>query len=357
MPDEQPRAGASRRLAIDLRTDEITQPTEEMWRAVRKADSGWAKMGENASVHELEAFAAELAGKEAAMYIPTGSMANLVALMSHTERGDQIILEASSHILWSEQLSLGYVCGVVPRAVEGDRGHIDPYLLQISLAERKFSYRPHTSLICLENTHNAAGGAAISAIAISEVVSVAREHNVAVHMDGARIFNACMALQVDLRELVAGVDSLMISLGKGLSAPGGNLLVGGKSFLQQSRVNLRRLGGHSTKAGPYAAAGLIALKTMVPQLLEDNLRARLLASQLASVEGISVDLDAVQTNIVMVTIERSDMSAHTVADQLAACGIGSYPYLFNVLRLVTHRHITDQDVEQVVREIADILQS
>ncbi len=340
---------------IDLRTDAVTRPTDEMWEAMRNAEVGWSAAGEDPYVNDLEAFAAELTGKETALYVPTGSMTNLVALMTHTERGDQIILEASSHILWSEEWSLGYVCGVVPRAIEGKLGHMDPDLIRASIVDRRFSHRPRTRLICLENTHNAAGGTVINAAAIADVVEVASEYDVPVHMDGARLFNACAALDTDIRELTAGVDSLMVSLGKGLSAPGGALLCGDRTIVQKARTNLKRLGGHSVKAGAHAAAGLVALKTMIPRLREDNRRAWQLATKLAKLEGIYVDFETIQTNIVMVTIERDGMSAHALADKLATCGIKAYPYLINVLRFVTHRHITDEDIERVVKEVSDIL--
>lgn len=340
---------------VDLRSDAITQPTEEMWAAMRDARLGWALVGEDPSVNALEAMAAELTGKEAAVFAPTGTMANLVALMSHTERGDQIILEASAHILWSEEWSFASLCGLVARPVPGTLGFMPPSEIEHAIRDRRSSHRPKTSLICLENTHNAAGGTVLNAGQITATSVVAQRYGVPIHMDGARVFNACVALGVTLRELAAGVDTLTLNLNKGLSAPEGALLCGSRSFVERSRVNLRRLGATIHTAGIVAAAGIVALNTMLPQLAEDHRRARILARGLAQTDGMHVELDAVHTNIVMVRVDPSLMFGAALIDLLQARGIRAFLYAEQVVRFVTHRGISDADVSRALDEIQDVV--
>jgi threonine aldolase len=214
-----------------------------MWAAMRNAPLGWAVVGEDHSVRDLESEAAEITGKEAALFIPTGSMANLVALLSHTSAGDQIILEASSHILWMEEWSFASLCGLVARPIPGVHGYIDPEAVLRAIQDQRASRRPKTSLICLEDTHNAAGGAVFDRTQLAAIASVAHAHQIPLHLDGARLFNACVALGVDARDLVAEVDTLAVSLNKGLSAPEGSVLCGSAAFIERSRYQLRRLAG------------------------------------------------------------------------------------------------------------------
>jgi threonine aldolase len=340
---------------IDLRSDVVTGPTDVMWDAMRRAELGWAMMGEDSSVNELQRYAAELAGKESALYIPTGTMANLVALMTHTHRGDQIVLEASSHILWSEEWGFAHICGVVPRPIAGTFGYMEPDDVKTAILEQRFSHRPNTSLICLENTHNMAGGTIIRPDQISAISRIAREHSIPVHLDGARVLNACVALHVPLSEMTADVDTLMLNLNKGLSAPEGALLCGPRSFIDQSRVNLKRLGGWTlSKAGIPAAAGLVALKTMIPRLEDDHRRAWLLAQGLQGLKRISVDLGAVQTNIVMMSVDPEFMSARSLLNLLEEHNIRGYLFRPDAIRFVTHRLITDDDIRLVIEILSDI---
>ncbi len=340
---------------IDLRTDAIAQPTAEMWDAMRSADIGWAMAGEDPYVNELQDHVAARTGKDAALFVATGSMANLVAVMSHTERGDQIIAEASSHILWSEEWGFAYICGLVPRPIPGRLGFICPDELTAALTDRLFAHHAKTSLICLENTHNAAGGTIITPEQLTELARVARRHEVPIHVDGARICNACVALGVDLRTMSRDVDTLTINLNKGLSAPQGALLCGPAEFISRSRVNLKRLGAWSlSKAGIDAAAGLVALTTMLPQLAEDNRRADRLARGLSGVDGLQVNLRTVQTNIVMATAAGSIRSSAQLLAQLADRGILGYRCTHQTVRFVTHRHVTDDDVDRVISAAREI---
>jgi threonine aldolase len=355
---------------VDLRSDAVTQPTDEMWDAMRRARLGWAPAGDDPSVSRLEQVAAELTGKEAALFVPTGSMANLIALMSHTEPGDQIIAEAYSHILWSEEWGYASVCGLALKAIPGGPGRsggaISPDEARDAFRDIRFGHQPRTALLCLENTHNMSGGTVLSLEATEALAAVAHEHGVPVHLDGARIFNAAIALGLPINALVEPVDSVVIGLTKGLSAPAGSLLCGSATFNAAARIALRRVGGHSIpQAGILAAAGLVALQTMGPRLAEDHRRARMLAEELAGLPGISVDLAAVQTNIVMATIgpavtrpgTTGRLSAETMARCLAQKGIGSHVYTEDTLRFVTHRHIEDDDIHRVVAAMEEIAQS
>jgi threonine aldolase len=342
---------------IDLRSDAITLPTDAMWDAMRSADLGWASAGEDPALQELEDEGARLTGKEAALFVLTGGMANLVALMTHTTRGDQILLESSSHILWCEEWSFAHICGLVHRAVEGIRGQIRPADVSGMALDSLYRHRPRTSLLCLENTDNTFGEA-VGADYVTEVASAAHALDISVHLDGARLLNACVALDVAADEVLAGVDSSVLSLNKGLSAPTGALLVGSADFVRDARANLRRLGGASYhQAGMYAAAGLVALRDMIPQLAEDNRRAALLARLLAGIPGLAVDVGATPTNMVIVRLGPELVAAQEFIDRLALRGVRGYTSRESSVRFVTHRHIDDGDIETAAAEIASVVRT
>jgi threonine aldolase len=311
---------------------------------------GWGMQREDPSINELQAYAADLTGMESALYVPSGSMANLIALMTHAQRGDHILVEAYSHVLWSEEWSFAYLCGLIPRVLRGELGVILPDELESAIAERRFDHHPHFRLLCLENTHNMAGGTVMSPEQTAVLARIAHANGIAVHVDGARILNACVALGVPLRSIATHVDTMSVNLNKGLSAPGGALLCGPRAVIEESRHNLKRLGGWSAvgKAGPLAAAGLVALKTMIPQLAEDNRRARNLGESLAGLDNIKVDLRSVQTNIVMVRLPESFMTADMFLRRLESAGVRAYDFLPDTVRFVLHRHIDDDDVARIV---------
>jgi threonine aldolase len=341
---------------IDCRSDAITQPTDEMWDAMRSADVGWGMQGEDESLNALQEYGAHMTGMEAALYVPSGTMANLVAMMTHTSRGDNFIAEAHSHVLWSEQWSYAYVCGVAARPILGSLGVMAPTDVESAIQERRFGHRPPVRLLCLENTHNMAGGTITSLTQTVALSAVAREHGLAIHTDGARILNACVATEVSVQLFASETDTLTLNLNKGLSAPEGALLCGSRRLIDEGRLNLRRLGGWSAtgKAGPLAAAGLVALKTMIPQLREDNRRARVLALGLAHLEHIHVDLESVQTNIVMVRLDESFMSTDGFLQELRLAGVRAYYYLPDTVRFVLHRHISDDDVARVIEVVREL---
>lgn len=344
-----------REPVVDLRSDAITKPTPEMWRAMQDADLGWASAGEDPSVRQLEEAGARLSGKEDCVFVLTGTMANLAALMSHAERGDQVLLEASSHILWCEEWSMSYIVGLFPRALAGTRGKVEPEEVVRAVRESKYRHRPRTSLLCLENTDNIFG-AALTPADIDGPASAARDLGVAVHLDGSRVMNACVACGVGLADMLAPVDSAMISLNKGLSAPGGALLVGPSEFIAQSRLNIRRLGGASHhRAGIYAAAGLAALDQMPEQLREDNRRAKTLASRLELLSRLRVSAGEVETNIVVVEIDPELGAAEDFLAELAGKGVLGYALGPRSVRFVTHRHIGDGDVERAADSVARVV--
>ena len=342
---------------IDLRSDAITTPTDSMWEAMRAADLGWASAGQDTLLVELEETVAKLAGKEKALYVLTGGMANLVALMTHTRRGDQVVLDSRSHILWCEEWGLSYICGLTARSVDGVRGQISPDAVVDAINDSLYRHRPRTSLLCLENPDNTFGEAADVGY-VASVSNVAHELGASVHLDGARVLNACAALDVELHDMLAPVDSAMISLNKGLSAPGGAILVGTAEFISEARMNVRRLGGSSFhQCGIHAAAALVAFREMLPQLAEDNRRAAALAEALRHVTGVTVDQGRAPTNMVIVAPDPGLMSARGFVDGLETHGVLGYISGENTVRFVTHRHIDDDDIAHAAEAAAAVAES
>lgn len=339
-----PAEGRSR--TIDLRSDTVTQPTEAMREAMARADVGDDVYGEDPTVNMLEAVAAERVGKAAAMLVPSGTMGNLVAIMVHTQKGDEVILDDEAHILHHESGALSAVAGTLPRMLPTERGCIGGAQLEAALRPPDVHY-PRSRLVCVENTHNRHGGIAHPPEAIDDLAAAARRHGLAVHLDGARLFNAAVALGVPASRLAAPADSVMFCLSKGLSAPVGSVLCGDADFIARARRFRKMVGGGMRQAGVLAAAGLVALQQMVDRLADDHRLARLLAEALRAVPGVAIDIARVQTN--MVRVDLPDHEARTVAEALRGHGVlvgVSGPHR---LRLVTHRHITARDIPVVTR--------
>jgi threonine aldolase len=330
---------------INAISDVLTLPTEEMWAAMREAEKNLFWGRDDPSTKALEARAAELTGKEAGLLVPTGTMANLLAVITQAGRGDQVVMEATCHTAWSEEWGLAFVGGVYPRLVKGTRGAMDPADVEQAMTQAIFSHLPRTTLLCLENTHNAAGGAILDPQRTAELCQVAHRHGAAVHIDGARLFNAAVALRVPARVLTEPADSVMFSLNKGLSAPAGAVLCSSKETIAKAHANMKRIGGASFhKAGIYAAAGLVALEAMVDRLAEDHLRAQHFAEGANQVPGMAVDQSAVQTNIVMLDISGTGREAPALLSHLREQGITAYRYDDHTIRFTFHRHISDADV-------------
>ncbi|MBI3978357.1 MAG: aminotransferase class I/II-fold pyridoxal phosphate-dependent enzyme [Chloroflexi bacterium] len=338
---------------IDLRSDVRTTPTDEMWEAMRRAEMGWASFGEDRSVNELEALGAELLGKEAAVLVPTCRMANLLGLMTLGERGTQAVLESTAHIVWSEAWSLAYICGLFPRLVEGADGMPDPVAVAEAIESAAFARLPRTSVVCLENSHNNAGGTAATAEQTAAIADVAHRYGAALHLDGARIFNSAIALGVPARCLAEAADTVAVSLHKGLCAPAGALLCGPRQTISAARANAQRLGAASIhKAGIFAAAGIVALTTMIDRLADDHRRALALAKQIVQVPGVRVDLRTVQTNIVLMDVTQPGLPANEFLDRLASRGVLALPRTATRVRFVTRRLIEDRDVDGAAEAIA-----
>jgi len=309
---------------------------------------------EDPTVNRLEELAAKKLGKEAALFVPSGTMGNLIAVLTHCQRGDEVVLEMDSHIYYYEVGGLSAVAGVIPRLIVGDKGILDPQDIRGALREENLHY-PKTTLICLENTHNRAGGTIIPPKVTEEICQLAHQRNIAVHLDGARIFNAAVALNIKPALLAKDVDSMMFCLSKGLSAPVGSILTGSKEFIQKARKNRKMLGGGMRQAGILAAAGIIALDNMIERLEEDHKNARILGEGLAGISGIKVDLATIQTNMVYFDIQESSMDTFQFLPKLVEYNILGSPRPPTKVRLVTHYGINEDDIYATIKAIKEIV--
>jgi threonine aldolase len=335
---------------IDLRSDTVTLPTEEMREAMRAAEVGDAMRGEDPTINRLEALAAKKVGKEAAIFVPSGTMGNLISLMGHTNTGDEVILEADSHIYYYEVGGFAAVAGLSPRLVRGDHGYMDPVTLETEIRPSG-PFFPSPRLLCIENTHNRGGGNALKPSEMKAMAGVARRHNMAVHLDGARIFNAAVALGVDVKELTACVDSVMFCLSKGLSAPVGSIVAGGREFMDRAKRARKMLGGDMRQSGVLAAAGIVALEKMVDRLAQDVANAALLAEGLRELSGIVLDTPPVPTNMVFIRTHHLGMDSNELGARLRERKILCTCYGPYLVRLVTHRHIRREHIEPVVEAV------
>ena len=293
---------------VDLRSDTVTLPSPEMRKAMYEAELGDDVYGEDPTINLLEAKAAERFDKEAAVFVASGTMGNLVSVLAHTQRGDEIILGNKSHIFRSEAGGSSVLGGLSFHTIPNDdRGMLDPE--DVRAAVRPIDpHMPRTALVCLENTQNACGGATLTQDDMHSVASVAREYGIGVHVDGARVFNASVALEAPVAELARDADSVTFCLSKGLSCPVGSVIVGSEDYIQEARRWRKMVGGSMRQAGVLAAAGVVALDSMVDRLAEDHANARKLSEGLAEIDGIDIDPDALPTNLVFFEIERDDWS-------------------------------------------------
>jgi threonine aldolase len=332
---------------IDLRSDLHGQPTDEMWEAMRAAPLGWATYGEDPSVNELQARVAGLLGKEAALWVPTCAMANLVALLTIAPRGSTVVLEASSHVLTSESMGIEEIAGLEPRTTWAEDGRLDPVEVEELIVETR------ARMLVLENTHTRAGGTVLTPELTAELARAAQRHGAYVHLDGARLFNAAVALGIPVRELAAPVNTVAISLNKGLCAPMGTILAGRRQVIELAHRTLRRLGGGSVhKAGIAAAAALVALDTLVERLADDHRRARELAALLQEVPGLEVRPAEIETNIVLVDVSGTELDPDGFLRLLAERGVLGMERDTSRIRFVTHRLIGDAEVSGAAEIVA-----
>ena len=340
---------------IDLRSDTVTKPTETMRAAIAAAEVGDDVFGEDPTVNRLEALVAEKMGKAAALFVTSGTMANLVSLLSHCNRGDEIILGDQAHIFFYEQGGCAALGGIHPRTLPNlPDGTLDPGAIEAAIRTNNVHF-PTTRVIALENTHNRCLGTPLSAVYMQTVKTLAAKHHLKIHVDGARIFNAAVALDTDPATLVEHADSVSCCLSKGLGAPVGSVLCGSQDFIERARRNRKIVGGGMRQAGILAAAGLVAIEENVQRLAADHANARRLAERLAQLPGIVLDPTKVCTNIVFIQIDRPDFCAETLVTALAQEGVQSLALGPNLLRVVTHYHITAQDTEQALQVFKKIL--
>ncbi len=339
---------------IDLRSDTVTQPTKEMRKAMANAEVGDDVYGEDPTVRLLEEISAEKLGKEAAIFLPSGTMGNLIALLTHCRRGDEVILGNKSHIFLDEAGGMAVLGGIHPYPLPNLRdGRVE--MAAISGAIRPDDeHCPISRLICLENTHNYCGGSPIPLEYCREVGRLARKNHLLLHLDGARIFNAAVALGADPKQLSAPADSISFCLSKGLCAPAGSVLCGREDFIRQARRTRKLLGGGMRQIGILAAAGIIGLRSMTARLEEDHARARRLADALVGMPGVKMDYYPPATNMIFFRLtNRARVGSEELALELKKRGILIFPDAR--IRLVTHYWVDDSAIEGVIAAFNEIL--
>lgn len=335
-------------LTVDLRSDTVTRPTAAMRDAMAHADVGDDVMGEDPTVNGLQEAVAGLLGKEAALFVPSGTMANQVAVRTHTEPGDEIILEGTAHIYIYEGGGFAALSGVSVCCAPGERGLLTPAAVAAAIrAPGSLSHFPVTRLLCLENSANRGGGTVYTPARTRALAAVARAHGLALHLDGARLLNASVAQGVDPAELAEPFDSVSVCLSKGLGCPVGSLLAGSRAFIERAHRFRKQFGGGMRQAGILAAAGLHALEHHVDRLADDHRRARRLAEALARLPGLEVDLEAVQTNMVYIGLPAGADNAAWLAE-LKARGVLAGAVKPGLLRAVTHLDVDDAGIDAAI---------
>ena len=339
---------------IDLRSDTVTLPTKEMLEAIMHAKLGDDVYEEDPTVNELQELAAEKMGKEAALLLPSGTQANLTSLMSNCNRGEQVILESESHIYWYEAGGISAIAGLFPWPIQTSTGAFNIEEVESAIRPKNIHY-PKSTLICIENTHNRHGGTIITPAQIEAINEVAKKHSIKLYMDGARIFNAAVGLELDPKDFTKHVDNLMFCLSKGLSCPVGSLIVGKHDFIEKARKIRKLLGGGMRQAGIIAAPGIIALEKMTTRLKTDHENAKLLAELLSKIKGIQIDSKRIQTNIVTFNFTSPAINDNSFIEELEENGVLALTQGKNNVRLVTHRGIEKEDIEKTVATIERIL--
>jgi threonine aldolase len=341
--------------AVDLRSDTVTTPTDEMRRAMYEAELGDDVYGEDPTVNRLEELSAERLGKEAAVLLLSGTMGNLVGMLAQTRPGDEALVGQHSHIFLNEAGGAAALGGIQLYPVPTTRGAIDPRDVEGALRDPKNLHHPRSTLVCLENTANRDGGAALPANAMDAVAETAHKRGLRVHIDGARIFNAAVALDVPVDRLVQGADSVTFCLSKGLGCPVGSILAGSAEYIQEARRWRKMIGGSLRQSGIIAAAGIVALERTVDRLAEDHANAKRLAEGLNRLPGLSVDVGEVETNIIMLNVDTEKVDPKKLVAGLRERGvkIGS-PYGGRI-RLVTHYQVSPDDIDYALKAVEQAL--
>lgn len=330
----------------DFRSDTVTRPTENMRKAMAEAVVGDDVLGDDPTVQELENMAAEIMGKEAGLFVPSGTMGNSVAIKAWTNELEEVIVESRAHLYNMESTHMTFIARVTPRPLPSDRGAMDPDEVERHIRVPSV-HIPRTSLICVENSHNNWSGAVVPMANLKAIRGIADKHDVKIHFDGARIFNASHASGVPVKEYAKIGDSLMFCLSKGLSAPVGSVLVGPKEFIDYGRRVRKALGGGMRQVGVLAAPGIVALKEMVDRLKEDNARAKKLASGIADMPGIRLDPEKIETNIIIFGFEHPKFSIPEFLAKLKEHGILALATTGGI-RFVTHKDVGDEDIDKAI---------
>ncbi len=339
---------------IDLRSDTVTKPSPAMRRAMAEAEVGDDVYLEDPTVNRLQARAAEIFGREAGLFVPSGSMGNLTCIMAQTSRGQEVICEAAGHIYNYEMASMTALGGVLPRLIAATDGILTWDKIAPAIREKVY-YRPQTALISLENTHNMAGGTVYPTEVAEEICDRAHEAGISVHLDGARVFNAAVYLRQNVAEITRKFDSVQFCLSKGLGAPVGSMIVGSKDLIERCRVIRKMLGGGMRQVGVLAGAGLVALEEGPKLLPADHENAQILAQGLVKIPGCEIDAKKVQTNIVIFDIGKTGMASSQFVERLNQRQIFTGAVDGNRIRVVTHRDVSRADCEEAVRVIGEVV--
>lgn len=340
----------SEKKTIDLRSDTVTRPTPGMMKAMTAAPVGDDVFGDDPTVNRLQAEVARLLGKEAGLFLPSGTMANQIAVKCLTEPSDEVILDRESHIFRYEAAASAVISGVQFCALDGRDGVMTADQVEKAIRPNDI-HQPKTALVCLENTHNRAGGVVYPLDEIERISKLCHRKRVKLYLDGARLWNASAATGIPPREYARYFDALMVCLSKGLGCPAGSVLAGSRGFIEKARRIRKMLGGGMRQAGILAGAGLYALRHNVKRLKDDHHRARHLAEMVVNLPGVGIDMKSVQTNIVVFDISRSGLNPEQAAGKLAVKGVWVIPFGRTMLRAVTHLDVDDRGIETAGREI------
>jgi threonine aldolase len=343
-----------RSSVVDLRSDTVTKPTPEMRRAMAEAEVGDDVYGEDPSVNRLQQSTAEIFEREAALFVPSGSMGNMIAIRIHSNPGNEVICESRGHIFNFEMASMAAIAGCLARPIETGDGILSWKQIEPAIGPHVY-YRAQTGLISLENTHNLAGGKVLPTEIQDEICDRAHERGIPVHLDGARIFNAALALGKTVAEITRKVDSIMFCLSKGLGAPVGSMLVGSQEFIKQAQICRKMLGGGMRQAGVLAAAGLVALEKNVPLLARDHQNAKLLSTGLARIPGIRINPDEVETNILVFDLSGAGLAAQEVSERLKQRGVLAHAMGPGTMRMVTHYDVSEEGIQRATRAMEEVV--
>ncbi len=339
---------------VDLRSDTITRPTAAMRRAMAEAEVGDDVYLEDPTINRLEKRAADLFGKEAALFVPTGCMGNLIAIKVWTHHGDEVICEERSHVNLYELASMSAIAGCMPRIARAGDGILNWQKIE-AVIRPVIYYDSQTALVCLENTHNMAGGTVYPTAQVDDICASAHARNLKVHLDGARIFNAAVALGESVAHMTRNVDSVMFCLSKGLGAPVGSMIVGSQEFIDKGRIYRKMFGGGMRQAGVLAAAGLIALEESPKRLHEDHSNAQYLAREIAQISGLRMDPTSVKTNIVIFDCEATGRNAVQLCEALHPHGVWALDTAPYSVRFVTHCDVDRAGCERAIHVLREVV--